>query len=350
MNTESTLQRKIINPCTCTLAIVFILFVAYVIPAKAQPLVFKKNTVEAPVIRDTYEKTASDYKASRNDKDRNRLIFMAISQIDLEFEHYIRKKRHRNTLFQTIVDILEVGAATAISITNGERAKSVIADALGFVQGSRARANKNLRLLEQQVLVNKMIENRAKILTEIYKNIDKSDTQYPFERAYIDILAYYRAGTTDSALSSLALDTGTSATVAERGLDDAKRKAGIMGPPTAEQVRMSRENAKFVQSLIDSYQTATDSEAKTVALGKLKDIFTSIKQDLVLKQLLYELPKVFPELGTEITSQLKSIEDGKGTIEDYGFTLLRFFSHVTEIAPANPEIVERVKNTVDSVK
>ena len=368
-----------------------------VMSQKNLPLALQQTSTLSPV--GEYNTVAESYKNDgRKIEDRNRLIFMAIAQIDLNFGSYVKTKRHRNAFFQTVLDILEVGAATAISISNGERGKSIIADALGFIQGSRAKVNRNLRLLEQQVLVNKMIEKRALALADIYGKINQSDAQYPFERAYIDVLAYYEAGTTDAALSSLATDSGTSATTAQKQLNDAKIAAKIVVAPSAVQVKISRDNSAFVQKFIDSEAaekakvTAADvaiaaaeatiaaenakvapavpdaaviaaatatkaaetgkkaaaTAAQTAALDKLKTIFTSIEQDSVLEPLLAKLPEKYPNLP--IQARLDSIRNKRGTIDDYGSVILKFFGLVKDAVIDNPTVVDRATNIIESVK
>jgi hypothetical protein len=358
--------------------------------------VLSNKSVLSPV--ETYNKAAAEYEAKPTQANRDKLVFMAISQIDLNFGQYIQGKRHRNSYFQIVIDVLEVAAATAISITNGERAKSIIADGLGFVQGSRSSINKNLRLLEQQILVNKMIEKRSIALAVIYDKINQPVDQYPFERAFIDILAYYQAGTTDSALSSLATDSGKSATDAETALAKAKikRDAGIRLAPTKAQIATSMANREFVDKLVKNYdeaeakvkkadeniesankqiaaenlaptpnaaviadavkkRTEAESEKKTAetdkqkSLDKLKVTFNAIEQDIVLAALLDELPEKIPNLADSIKSSLAKIRDKKGDVDDYYSILLKFFSLVTEAATENPTVVERAKMIVDLV-
>ena len=391
------MQRKILKHLTFVIVLALAGALNSFVSAQKLPQALQSNTVLSPVNRATYEAAAKAYETNPNQQNRNKLIFMAVYQIDLNFGVFVKQKRHRNDFFQTVLDILEVGAATAISISNGERAKSVIADALGFVQGSRTRINKNLRLLEQQILVNKMIEKRSVALANIYEKTNDSNDQYPFERAYIDILAYYQAGTTDSALSSLATDTGASATAAQKDLIAAKRKANIIVAPTTAQITISRANSDFVQGFVDSYDDAgdkiTDADAKiaaavaviaaenakaapnaaavntatankaaaeaaktaaqasqTAAKNKLKAIFNAIEQDPVLSPLFDELPEKYPNLDPPIEESLARIRAKNGTLDDYGSVLLKFFGLVTDAANDDPTIVDRAKNLVDSFR
>jgi len=389
---------KGLNLLTCFS--ILLLCLAFGLPAKGQkklPFALADGTPMSSITADQYSQEAEAYKKDRTQDRRNRLIFMAVSQIDLHFRSYERKRRHRNNLFQTVINILEVGAATAISITNGERAKSLIADGLGFIQGSRDSINKNYRLLERQVLVNKMIEKRAKILVQIYERSNMSEAEYPFERAFVDLLDYFEAGTMDSALNSLATDTGASANNASQQLVEAKRKAGIVLAPTTEQIKVSRLNSDTAQAFIDSEaaarkqveeadkkinaaeKTITDENAKpnpdaavinqetqkkakaeidkktaqgaqTAALDKLKAIFSSIEQDSVLSPLLDQLPEKNPNLASSINASLGRIRSQNGAPDDYASIILKFYRRVTDAVLDNPTAVERAKNILESVK
>ena len=131
--------------------------------------------------------------------------------MDLNFYDFQKNSRKKRALFQTILDFLEIGASTAIAITNGERAKTLIAEGLGFVQASRTSINKNFALKDTQILFNKMVAKRAQILGQILTRIAQPVDQYPFESALIDLISYYRAGTIDGALENLNIDTGAEA-------------------------------------------------------------------------------------------------------------------------------------------
>lgn len=149
---------------------------------------------------------------------RDALIYATISQIDLNFSQYQRNVRHRKAIFETLMDFLKLGADTAAVISNGSRAKTIITASSALVQLLRESTEKNLRLKETQILFNKMETNRFKVLAMILTKIrgdnsletplaKKGIADYPFDAAWVDLVAYYRAGTLDTALSDLASDT-----------------------------------------------------------------------------------------------------------------------------------------------
>lgn len=199
--------------------------------AQKKPTALGSNTPLSPASTAYYEEVAAAYKAdiaagnAGKDKaliDRNRLIYLAIDQMDLNFYDFQKSTRKKRALMQTVLDILEIGASTAISITNGERAKTLIAEGLGFLQSGRTAINKNYALKDTQILFNKMVEKRADVLGLILTKSTEEVEQYPFEAALIDLIAYFRAGTFDGALENLNIDTGASADEATKRVQNIK--------------------------------------------------------------------------------------------------------------------------------
>ncbi|HYV24810.1 MAG TPA: hypothetical protein VE969_06190, partial [Pyrinomonadaceae bacterium] len=167
--------------------------------------------------RDNVDKTGETNQAAAK-LARNRLIGIGREQIDAMFNGYIKKDRKKRALIQFVLDFLEIGAATAIGISNGERAKSVISEGLGALQATRTSLNKNFQLLERQILINKMAADRATILTGIYAKRDQDAIQYPWEDARADLRTYRDAGTIDGALINLSSQVGQQKEVAEAEL------------------------------------------------------------------------------------------------------------------------------------
>jgi hypothetical protein len=172
----------------------------------------------------TLETAYTNAKPDEKKLIRNRLIFIGVEQIDTVFNDYRKKSRKRNDLLQFLFDFLEIGISTTIGIINGERAKTVLAEALTGFKGTRTAANKNFRLLEAQILFNKMVTNRAKALGLIYQKLNDDTQSYPWERARIDLRNYFFAGTFDDALNSLSIDTGAEASDATKDIQSLKIK------------------------------------------------------------------------------------------------------------------------------
>jgi hypothetical protein len=199
------------------------------VKAQKAPSIFKTNKEDSTsaMNMDYINTLEKDYKAKSGDEAklaRNRLIYIGVEQIDTVFNDYRKKSRKRNDLLQFLFDFLEIGMSTTIGVINGERAKSVLGEALSGFKGSRTAANKNFHLLETQILFNKMVTNRAKTLGLIYKKLNDDTISYPWERARTDLKNYFFAGTFDDALNSLSIDTGAEANDATKDVQGLKIK------------------------------------------------------------------------------------------------------------------------------
>jgi hypothetical protein len=248
-------------------ALAIFICLSSVVPAGAQkkPAALGSNAPLSPNSSANYGTVAAAYKAdllagdaSKALIDRNRLIYLAIDQIDLNFYDFQKSTRKKRALLQTVLDILEIGASTAISITNGTRAKTLIAEGLGAVQAGRTSINKNFALKDTQILFNKMVERRAQVLGTILTKSVQAVDQYPFEAALIDIIAYYRAGTFDGALENLNIDTGSAAAAATKALTALKIA-------TTAQLQSGQ---KLDAVLVDLFARAKNNDA--AAIAKLK--------------------------------------------------------------------------------
>jgi hypothetical protein len=160
---------------------------------------------------------------------RNKLIAIAVEQVDTAFNDFRKKSRKRTDTLSFLFDFLEIGASSAISIVKGERPKSLIGEALSLFQGSRSAFNKDFRFLERQILFDKMVALRSDRLTAIYNKMDEEVLEYPWEQSRSELRDYFFAGTIDEALSGLSRDTGAQAKTAEAALKTAKEQAGIKG-------------------------------------------------------------------------------------------------------------------------
>lgn len=254
-----------------------------VVHAQNLPPALGTNSPLSPTNKQTYQEVAKQYTesfnawranpsdsglADRAKLDRNRLIFLTIDQIDVNFNEYQKKTRKWRAFWATLLDILEIGASTAISLSNGERAKTEIAEALGFVQLSRAAVVKNFSLRDTQILFNKMVAKRAQLLSGIISKTGQQDiTQYPFEAAFSDLIAYYKAGTIDGALEHLNIDTGAEASQATKQLVTVTQAQADASLPYAQRIADLFKKAK------DTNHPDISGPALTKLKNALKDNF-----------------------------------------------------------------------------
>ncbi len=197
---------------------------------------------------------------------RNKLIAIAVEQVDTAFNDYRKKDRKRTQLLNFIFDFLEIGASSTISlITGGLRAKSVIGEGLALFQGSRSAFNKDFKFLERQILFDKMVAKRSAKLTAIYKKLNQDVVEYPWEQARSELRDYFFAGTIDEALSSLSRDTGQEAAGAVTDLENAKREAGILGKVSTQQLDADKAFAAAIDPIVAANEKAENDLKKADA-------------------------------------------------------------------------------------
>jgi len=238
--------------------------------AQKTPTVFKTDGADSTSVSNMnyINSLESQYKSAEAGSPelakrlRNKLIYISVEQIDEVFQGYRRKSRKRNEWVQFLLDFLEVGASSAIAITNGERAKEVIAEVLTGFKGGRSSLNKNFKLLETQILFNKMVANRSARQKEIYEKLNEDVISYPWERARSDLRTYLYAGTIDDALNSLSIETGREAGEEQRLLEETKRAANVFGAPTPAEIAASGANAGVLDAILEAYDDARTKAAK----------------------------------------------------------------------------------------
>ena len=326
------------------------------------------------------------------DKDtRNDLIELVVGQIDDHYRDYKNGIRKKNNFFQTILDILEVGASTTIDFIKGERPKTVIASALTGLKGGRSAFNKNFELRQLDVLINRMNTDRAEVLARIIENKNAPSDKYRWLQAKRDLRNYYEAGTWGHALDSLISTTGSEADVAEKIVEDLnnlKKAAGIQLAPTSRQYEaaisldklileiespseVAEEKLETAKKEIDRAQTNIEAaknetpentakikewtdkkeaaeKVKTEAsaviatnLERVKKIYDAANLDPVVKVLMAEIPNTFATLP-KLAASRKNIKDGMGTVEDYISVLQKLIGIATDDLDKHSDAVVRI--------
>lgn len=369
----------VISLCLCLLSSINV-------RAQKTPSIFKtesgnKSNSTSATNMDYINALEGQYKqleASNNDADRekakvirNKLIFIGVEQVDTEFNNYRKKSRKRSDLLQFIFDFLEVGASTAIAIVNGERAKEVIAEALTGFKGARTSFTRNFRLLETQILFNKMVSNRSQRLTAIYDKLNDPVLSYPWERARSELRDYFFAGTIDDALNSLSIDTGSEANTSQANLEQMKRTAGIVGEPTQAQRDESTSNFQKIRGisriglpaerdLTAERQKPEDSQDKDkieqltqtrqAVLDDLRGIFDAIEADTKLKPLVDRIPEAFGN-DQRIMDALSRIREKRDpSVNDYDMVLTKLNGVITEELPQDPTLAGRLGRILSTSK
>jgi hypothetical protein len=303
--------------------------------------------------------------------DRNTLIEIAREEIDAIFQQSQEKSTKWHDRLQFIFDFLEIGASTAISLTNGARAKTVIGEALSLFQGSRSAFNKDFRFLEAQIIANKMAANRSRLLAGIYESTSKDASQYTWYTARGDLQNYLFAGTVSATLRILNAETGKEATNAAGELTKAKAEAKIVGPPSEDQIKVAKENfaalrklgepgfmaqkalaAERAKPLDQQVQATIDTNQKIVndTLESYRSIYSLIEGDKPLAPLLEQIPDEFPTLEDKSKAILQKMRESLKdvTIEEFDFIFTKLNAVIVRNLTNDPSLNGRLKKIVET--
>lgn len=203
---------------------------------------------------------------------RNRIVDRLKNMIDSNYQEFelllARRRSNENILF----DMTELGASLAATITNGARAKTIIAAALTGFKGARKSIDQNVfRERTTEAIISKMREARAEIETQLYERMDAPVTIYSLERAYGHLIKYFFAGTLQNGLQKLGQDAGQDAVVAEENA------------AAAEDLRVATEpelkTAKSLRSKLrelDSDLRSSDADKQAAARTAIRSALTEL--------------------------------------------------------------------------
>jgi hypothetical protein len=216
--------------------------------------------------------------------DRNEMIEIVRGQVDTFYKLRKDGRRSKIRIFQTILDFLQIGGDLAITIMNGERARTVVGAVIAGLDNGNKVYNKNFEVLQTQVLVNKMNANRAEILVEIFKNKSLDVRAYSWYAAKNDLRRYLFAGTFDNALDSLVNETGADVADAEKELEEFGPQSFTAISTVDEETQSG--NAKTIRSGLRKKLTSGTTDEKAAALKKVKGIVEKMEADDVLEKVI----------------------------------------------------------------
>jgi hypothetical protein len=207
---------------------------------------------------------------------RNELIENSLPYIDgayVDFITDIQAGRDRNNF---MLDLIELGTAASIGITNGERPLQIIGVALTAFRGGRKSLDANFyKDQSTPILISKMDGNRAKVRATILEREKKDVADYPLGAAVSDLVDYYNGGTLVRAFTQLQQDTAVITKQAEENVLVLK---GVPFSPVAtpEEVQITAD----AQVTLGNLQTALANPAQQAnATQKLQAIVTEMGKD-----------------------------------------------------------------------
>jgi hypothetical protein len=266
------------------------------------PPVVARRLANYEVERFEKEEAAYNTAAEGNQSDqarrlRDRIIYRLKTNIDAnyqDFENQLFTSRARTNI---LFDITEIGTSVAINITNGERAKSIIAAALTGFKGGRKSIDENLFMERTtQVIISQMQASRSRVEETLLTSMrDKGVDEYPLEAALGDLINYFYAGSLQKGLQELAKETGRNAIEAEGRV--LQLKGVSLSEPVTDEADLAdpREAVKTLGTL-NTLLIGGTAEQRAEALAKLQSIFAALEGD-------EETLRIVHDAATGVTSE-----------------------------------------------
>ena len=207
-------------------------------------------------------------------KIRNRVLDNGIGLIDSAYGVYIRNVREKRSVGAFLADLTEVGASTAIGITNGERAIQVIGVALtGFRAGRKSAQLNFFDDKTTSVLIKRMDASRSQVLGEIRQQQQRSTAQYFFDAGLTDLIRYFDVGTLNRAFTELDKQVSIEAEVARLGVLRIQNLSNISSIPTVPEAQVITDISAELGRLETSLG---NKDNRDVAAARLKSIADKI--------------------------------------------------------------------------
>lgn len=229
--------------------------------------------------RDAYAMTLRDTIISR--------IMRVIDYNYYQFENDLYVRRSTSSF---LADVLDTGTNLAATITNGERAKTVINASLNAFRVGRKSATLNFyRDQTLEVLIIKMQTARDRKKADIIRRKRGGVGNYQLDDALGDVVEYFFAGTLPRALQQLKVDAGNAAQDAE----DEKGRA-VEGLPSKLATESNLKTSLDAREVLSSLEKSLADNAKESATSKtLLKIVKKLQENAGIKVFL---SKVKPPL------------------------------------------------------
>ncbi len=230
----------------------------------------------------SYKPCGANTEKSANPRQiRNQVIYRLLRITDynyFQFENDLYVKRASGSV---LADVIDTGANLAATISNGERAKTIINASIIAFRGGRKSAS--IHYFQEQtadVLITKMQTARNRVLAEMLIQMRDNDIDnYPLDAALGDVIKYFYAGTLPRALQELKQDASVAAQIAK---NDVLKIEGIdvNSIPTIEQEQVSKQLFTQVESLGKQIKDSeNDSEASAKITLKMHSIWEQISNE-----------------------------------------------------------------------
>jgi len=247
---------------------------------------------------------------------RNDLLETALPYIDsayIDFVTDIQAGRDRNNF---TLDLVELGTAASVGITNGERPLQIIGVALTAFRGGRRALDANFyKDQSTPILISKMDGNRARVRATILSRESANIDDYPLGAALSDIVDYYNAGTLVRAFTQLQQDT---ALITKQSEEDVLVLKGVplSRPATEEETKEAQDALPVLENLSKSL-SSVDPSVKASAVKKLQTIVSVLEKDPAVAPLLKVAEIASSETdGVKLLNGLKKVKRSQPTDSD----------------------------------
>ncbi len=228
--------------------------------------------------RSAYQNALDGNNLVKAKRIRNELIEDALPYIDGAYVDFITDIQAGRDRQNFMLDLVELGTAASVGITNGERSLQVIGVALTAFRGGRRSLDANFyKDQSTPILISKMDGNRAKVRATILNREKGSPEDYPLGAAISDLVDYYNAGTLVRAFTQLQQDT---AVITKQSEDDVLVLKGVPLTRAATETDVSEalEPLPVLRTLLASLNSGVPEEV-AAATKKLQKIFKALEAD-----------------------------------------------------------------------
>lgn len=242
-----------------------------------------------PTIPDVLAKRVAYYEISKFDADltvydqamatnpdnarliRNRVVNRLKANIDANYHEFENQLFTSRATGNVLGDITELGAAAAINITNGERAKNIISVLLTGFKGGRKSIDENFfKERTTAAIISQMQASRAHIEADMLKNLQDQDaSEYSLDAALGDLINYFYAGTLQKGLQDLAQKAGENA-ITEKNNVQAVREKGRLGVTEIVVERAEENKSLYTQLRKNALTPPIDPQKQSAAVSRAR--------------------------------------------------------------------------------
>lgn len=226
-----------------------------------------------------------------------------------QFENDLYVKRASGSFLS---DAIDIGGNLAGTITNGERAKTIINASLIAFRGTRKSGS--IHYFQEQtadVLITKMQTSRNRVLAEMLKQLKEQDVDlYTLDAALGDIIRYFYAGTLPRALQELKVDTSLQADAAK----EAVRK--VKGLTEPDPLTKEQSGAKVLSLRTLNRLEATLKTDRVASSTRIQSIVQEMSKDAHFKADLAKYKIIETSKEEDIIKVIRSIKRDKSDAND----------------------------------